>query len=245
MRARLGPEWLRVYARARVRRAGRKRGFAPRRRSKLRQFLNSRSPGQRHDPPKPRASMPFGKVSAGFATVLRREPSPRYTSAEDPHRGGQLGLWCSPMCTPIRWTLRGIFMGKTDHSCQDSQSIQSVRRKRWRRGWRRAESSARCGLRSKSRHADCSSRSTRLPHPVTGSFRDLARLRSDAKAREVAFRVAQPGCGARREHTGEHLRCIGGHGKRRGRGVLFEAAHVARAGNWYDKRILRQQPGKR
>ena len=27
---------------------------------------------------------------------------------------------------------------------------------------------------------------TRLPHPVTGSFRDLARLRSDAKAREVA-----------------------------------------------------------
>ena len=99
MRARLGPEWLRVYARARVRRAGRKRGFAPRRRSKLLQFLNSRSPGQRHDPPKPRASMPFGKVSAGFATVLRREPSPRYTSAEDPHRGGQLGLWCSPMCT--------------------------------------------------------------------------------------------------------------------------------------------------
>ena len=40
------------------------------------------------------------------------------------------------------------------------------------------------------------------PHRVTGSFRDLARLRSDAKAREVAFWVAQPGCGARREHTG-------------------------------------------
>ena len=64
-------------------------------------------------------------------------------------------------------------------------------------------------------------------------------------AREVAFRVAQPGCGARGEHTGEHLRCIGGQGKRRGRGVLFEAADVARAGNWYDKRLLRQQPGKR
>ena len=83
------------------------------------------------------------------------------------------------------------------------------------------------------------------PHRVTGSFRDLARLRSDAKAREVAFWVAQPGCGARREHTGEHLRCIGGQGNRRGRGVLFEAVDVARAGNWYDKRLLRQQPGKR
>src|SRR5262249_25101665 len=39
---------------------------------------------------------------------------------------------------------------------------------------------------------------------------DPARPRSDAKAREVAFRVAQPGCGARREHMGEHLRSIGG-----------------------------------
>ena len=83
------------------------------------------------------------------------------------------------------------------------------------------------------------------PHRFTGSFRDLARLRSDAKAREVVFWVAQPGCGARREHTGEHLRCIGGQGKRRGRGVLLEAPDVARAGNWYDKRLLRQQPGKR
>ena len=46
----------------------------------------------------------------------------------------------------------------------------------------------------------------------------------------MAFRVAQPGCGAGREHTGEHLRCIGGKGKRRGRRVLFEAADVARAG---------------
>jgi hypothetical protein len=58
----------------------------------------------------------------------------------------------------------------------------------------------------------------------------------------VAFWVAQPGCGARREHTGEHLRCIGGQGKRHGRGVLLEAADVARAGNWYDKRLLRQPP---
>ena len=93
--------------------------------------------------------------------------------------------------------------------------------------------------------ADRSNRSTRLAHPVAGSFRDLARPRSDAKAREVAFRVAQPGCGARREHTGEHLRCIGGKGKRRGRGVLFEAADMARAGYRHDKRLLRQQPGKR
>src|SRR6516165_3875717 len=74
---------------------------------------------------------------------------------------------------------------------------------------------------------------------------DLARPCSDAKAREVAFRVAQPGSGARREHTGEHLCCIGGKGKRRGRGVLFEAADMARPGNWYDKRLLAQQPGKR
>src|SRR5215467_8901479 len=69
--------------------------------------------------------------------------------------------------------------------------------------------------------------------------------RSDAEARKVAFRVAQPGCGARREHTGEHLRCIGGKGKRRGPRVLFEAADVARAGDRHDKRLLRQQPGKR
>src|SRR6516162_8968225 len=91
-------------------------------------------------------------------------------------------------------------------------------------------------------------RQARQPRPagrVRSPFWDLARLRSDAKAREVAFRVAQPGCGARLEHTGEHLRYIGGEGKRRGRGVLFEAADVARAGNWYDKRLLRQQPGKR
>ena len=74
---------------------------------------------------------------------------------------------------------------------------------------------------------------------------DLAGPRSDAKAREVAFRVAQPGCGARREHTGEHLRSIGGKGKRRGRGVLFEAGGVACAGDRHDKRLLRQQPGKR
>ena len=103
-----GAPWPRVATRVRAggrERAGRKRGFAPRRRSKLLQFLNSRSPGQRHDPPKPRASMPFGKVSAGFATVLRREPSPRFASAENTHRGGQLGLWCSPMFTPIRWIL--------------------------------------------------------------------------------------------------------------------------------------------
>src|SRR5215469_15264890 len=52
--------------------------------------------------------------------------------------------------------------------------------------------------------------------------------RSDAEAREVAFQVAQPGYGGGREHTAEHLRCIGGKGKRRGRRVLFEAADVAR-----------------
>src|ERR1700741_1072381 len=72
----------------------------------------------------------------------------------------------------------------------------------------------------------------------------LAKPPSDAKAREVAFRVAQPRCDAWREDTGEHLRCIGGKGTRRGRGVLFEAADMARAGNRHDKRLLRQQPGK-
>src|SRR6516225_1119055 len=76
----------------------------------------------------------------------------------------------------------------------------------------------------------------------SGTWQDL---RSDAEAREVVFRVAQPGYGAGREHPGEHLRCIGAKGKRRGRGVLFEAAGVARAGNRHDKRLLHQQPGKR
>jgi putative SOS response-associated peptidase YedK len=57
----------------------------------------------------------------------------------------------------------------------------------------------------------------------------------------VAFRVAQSGCGARREHMGEHLRSISRKGKRRGCGVLFEAADVARAGDRHDKRLLRQQ----
>src|SRR5947199_259367 len=36
----------------------------------------------------------------------------------------------------------------------------------------------------------------------------LARPPSDAKAHEVAFRVAQPRCGAWREDTGEHLRRV-------------------------------------
>src|SRR5947208_17168280 len=35
-----------------------------------------------------------------------------------------------------------------------------------------------------------SNRSTRLPHPGAGSVQDLARPRSDPKARELAFRVA-------------------------------------------------------
>ena len=82
-------------------------------------------------------------------------------------------------------------------------------------------------------------------HTSWASWRARARPGSDSKAREVAFPVAQPGCGARREHTGEHLRCICGKGKRRGRGVLFEAADVACAGNRHDERLLRQQPGKR
>src|SRR5215831_5273166 len=69
--------------------------------------------------------------------------------------------------------------------------------------------------------------------------------RSDAEAREVVFRVAKPSYCPGREHTGEDFRCIGGKGKRRGRRVLFEAADVARARNRHDKRLLRQQPGKR
>ena len=77
---------------------------------------------------------------------------------------------------------------------------------------------------------------------LSGTWQDP---RSDAEAREVVFRVAQPGCGARREHPGDHLRCIGGKGKCRGRGVLFKAAGVARPWNRHDKRLLRQQPGKR
>jgi hypothetical protein len=56
-------------------------------------------------------------------------------------------------------------------------------------GGQRAESRALL-LSVKEGTADRSNRSTRLPHPVAGSFRDLARPHSDAKAREVAFRVA-------------------------------------------------------
>jgi hypothetical protein len=42
---------------------------------------------------------------------------------------------------------------------------------------------------------------TPSPGP-SGTWQDRV---SEAKAREVAFGVAQPGCGPRREHTGEHL----------------------------------------
>ena len=51
------------------------------------------------------------RFSAGFGTVLRWEPCPRYGNVKDAHPGGQLGFWCPPMFTPIRWTFAGTFMG--------------------------------------------------------------------------------------------------------------------------------------